>query len=76
MFAQWEENTTITKGDLNGDGEVDIADAIMIMKHDVGLTVIGDALKVAADVNNDGEIDIADAILIMKYDAGLINKFI
>ena len=66
----------MTVGDVNNDGEIDIADAILIMKHDAGLTVIDNAFQQAADVNNDGEIDIADAILIMKYDAGLINKFI
>ncbi len=64
-----------SKGDVNGDGEIDIADALLVMKHDAGLTAIDNAFKQAADVNNDGEIDIADAILIMKYDAGLINKF-
>ncbi len=75
LFAQWEENPTNSKGDVNGDGEIDIADALLVMKHDAGLTIIDEAFQQAADVNNDGEIDIADAILIMKYDAGLINKF-
>ena len=67
---------SVTIGDVNGDGEVDIADAILVMKHDAGLTVIDDTFNKAADVNQDGEIDIADAILIMKYDAGLIDKMI
>ena len=68
-------SVTVKIGDINGDGEVDIADAILIMKYDAGLTVIDDTVNKAADVNQDGEIDIADAILIMKYDAGLIDKF-
>jgi len=66
---------SVTIGDVNGDGEVDIADAILIMKHDAGVTVIDQTLKMLGDVNQDGEIDIADAILIMKYDASLIQHF-
>ena len=62
-------------GDVNGDGEIDIADALLVMKYDAGLTIIDEAFQQAADVNNDDEIDIADAILIMKYDAGLIERF-
>ena len=69
------EPSSVIVGDVNDDGEIDIVDAILIMKHDAGLTEISEKLKEAADVNQDGEIDIADAILIMKYDAGLISKF-
>ncbi len=62
-------------GDVNGDGEVDFADGIRILKHDVGLIdLTGDAL-VTGDVNGDGEVDFADAILVLKFDVGLISSF-
>jgi len=65
----------IVMGDANGDGEVDFADAIVVLKHDAGmLTLTGDELK-AADVNGDGEVDFVDAIQILKYDSGLISSF-
>lgn len=60
---------------MNGDGEVDFADGIRILKHDVGLIdLAGDAL-VTGDVNGDGEVDFADAILVLKFDVGLISSF-
>ena len=68
------EDTSIL-GDVNGDGEIDFADGMRILKHDVGLIdLTGDAL-VAGDVNGDGEVDFADAILVLKFDVGLISSF-
>ncbi len=62
-------------GDVNDDGEVDFADGIRILKHDVGLIdLVGDDL-VTGDVNGDGEVDFADAILVLKFDVGLISSF-
>lgn len=62
-------------GDANGDGEIDFTDAIVVLKHDAGLSALtGDKLT-SADANGDGEIDFVDAILILKYDSGLISSF-
>ncbi len=73
LYAQWK--SVITPGDINGDGEIDYADAVMALKHDSGLvTLTGDKLT-AADVNSDGEVDFNDAVLILKYDSGLISEF-
>ena len=61
-----------TKGDVNGDGDVDIADAVCIVNHIVGkpnATFFEDA----ADVNNDGDIDIADAVHIVNLIVGKIS---
>ena len=58
-------------GDVNGDGDIDFADAILLLKHDVGLKKIPDYLKEIADVNNDGDVDFADAIQVLKYDVGM-----
>ncbi|MGM9551176.1 MAG: Ig domain-containing protein [Clostridia bacterium] len=70
-----EAEPSIVKGDVNGDGDVDFADAILILKYDAGVTTLaGDSLK-AADVNGDGDVDFVDAILILKYDSGLISSF-
>lgn len=69
------KNEELLFGDVNGDGEVDFADGIRILKHDVGLIdLTGDAL-VTGDVNGDGEVDFADAILVLKFDVGLISSF-
>ena len=62
----------VVKGDVNGDGSVDIADAICIVNHIVGkpTSVFVDA---AADVNDDGAVDIADAVRIVNLIVGKID---
>ncbi len=67
-------STTALKGDVNYDGDVDAADALIVLKADVRLTTLTTAQKKIADVNGDGETDAADAILILKYNAGLIES--
>lgn len=63
-----------TLGDVNGDEETDFSDAILILKHDVGISSLNESQVQAADVNGDGETDFADAILILQLDVGLIDK--
>lgn len=62
-------------GDVNGDGEIDFADGIRILKYDVGLIDLANDVLSTGDVNGDGEVDFADAILVLKYDVGLISSF-
>jgi len=68
------EVATGTLGDVNGDEEADFSDAILILKHDVGITSLNEGQAQVADVNGDGEVDFADAILILQLDVGLIDK--
>ena len=58
----------IQKGDLNGDGEVDISDVILCLRQAVGLDPPQPDL---ADINEDGEVDISDVILILRIAVGL-----
>lgn len=50
-----------TKGDLNGDGAIDIADAVNVLN----LMAEG-GYDSAADINNDGAVDIADFVSILN----------
>jgi hypothetical protein len=61
-------------GDVNGDDEVDIEDAALIAKYDIGIVSADRLVLSVGDVNGDGEVDIEDATLIAKYDIGLIAK--
>ncbi len=63
------------KGDTNNDGEVNIADALMISRYDAGLADLDESQLAVSDVNSDGEVNIADALMISRFDAGLIDKF-
>jgi endo-1,4-beta-xylanase len=61
------------RGDTNGDGEIDIIDALLVAQYYVGLPVNIDTS--AADTDCDGSITIIDALLIGQYYVGLITRF-
>lgn len=68
-------------GDVNGDGQVDIADALMELRIAVGLTAMDPAYLTQGDVapyingapQPNGTIDISDALTILKATTGLIT---
>ena len=64
--------TVLKLGDVNDDGDVDIADAVCIVNHIVGKPN-ATFIEAAADANGDGDIDIADAVHIVNYVVGKIN---
>ena len=61
-------------GDVNGDGYIDSADAMLCLRSAVGLKKLTEEQKSAADVNKDGFVDAGDAIKILRYDAKLIGS--
>ncbi|MCL1822711.1 MAG: dockerin type I domain-containing protein [Oscillospiraceae bacterium] len=61
----------LLKGDVNGDGKVDTADALDVLRHVVGIEHIGDYYFHAADLDGDGNITTADALAILKIIVGL-----
>ena len=61
------------KGDVNGDGEVTIADATDIQKNIADILKFNEKQMAVADINGDGEITIADVTILQKYIAGLID---
>lgn len=58
-------------GDINGDGVVNINDAIMVMKHVLGLSNLAGEQLEAADVTGSGAVDIRDVTRIMQISLGL-----
>ena len=67
LYAVWEEITT-KPGDPNGDGTVNMKDALVLRKYLAGWTVEGD--EAALDVNGDGAVNMKDALLLRKFLAG------
>jgi glucuronoarabinoxylan endo-1,4-beta-xylanase len=61
-------------GDVNGDGNVDIVDALLIAQYYVDIDP-SPFLPENGDVDCDGDIDIIDALLVAQYYVGLINEF-
>ena len=66
-------------GDVNGDNEVDVVDALFVLQHDLGQRQCssvsppppGTLSCALADVNCDLEADIVDALFILQHDLGL-----
>jgi hypothetical protein len=62
-------------GDLNGDGKLDLGDAIAALKILAGMDVSGQVLSdqaiVWADVNGDGKIGLEEAVYVFQKAAGL-----
>ncbi|MBQ4283133.1 MAG: hypothetical protein IJB96_04310 [Lachnospira sp.] len=56
-------------GDVNADGEVGLADAVMLKQHLASMTV--ELNEAASDVNADGVVDLKDAVKLMKSLAGM-----
>jgi hypothetical protein len=62
------------KGDIDGDGKVDLQDIILIADFLTGKQDLTPAQQAAADVDGDGKIDIFDIIEIARYLAGLVTQ--
>ena len=56
-------------GDVDGNGEVDIADALFVAMYSLDPSIVlpnnGDISR--GDVNGDGLVDVADAVLLLRY---------
>ena len=71
VIPSWNENKTVTpgngigtggiEGDLNGDGKVDIADAVTVLN----IMATGEYIE-SADVNKDTKVDVADLVTILN----------
>ena len=61
---------TALKGDVNGDGTVDVADIASIIDVMAGATAPGASASDSADVNGDGTVDVADISSVIDIMAG------
>lgn len=62
-------------GDINADGKINSADALLVLQSSTGVTTLTDTQKLLADVNEDGKINSTDALLILQYATGKITSF-
>ena len=56
----------LSMGDANGDGSINIADAVATVTNILGQPTDGNFYKYAADINNDSFIDIFDVTMIVN----------
>lgn len=77
--SAWLDNVSIPGGetpeypigDVDMDGRVSVTDAVMIMRHAMGLITLTEQQLALADVNADGSIGIVDATLALRVAMGL-----
>ncbi|MCI6007149.1 MAG: type I pullulanase [Ruminococcus sp.] len=55
---------------LNGDGDVTLADVVMIQRNILGQLELSGSQIANADVNKNGVVDISDAVLIVRHILG------
>lgn len=71
IYAATEEGVfqnpiPLRKGDVNGDGEIDIVDVMHVVNIILGLLEPDSAQFWAADFNDDNQVDVIDVILIVN----------
>ena len=76
LFSLTAFATTELKGDVNGDGKVNVKDATAIQKHIADLITITAEGLVLADADGSGIVNIKDATAIQKHVAGLDTGFL
>lgn len=68
-----KEYKIIKIGDVNGDGDTDELDSILILRNSIDIIKFNDQQNQAGDVDKDGTIDELDSIKILRYAIGLIK---
>ena len=71
LTVQVEEDTSepvvYEKGDINGDGSVDITDAMLLFYHVAKKELLSEELLTRAELTGDGLIDITDAMNLFYF---------
>lgn len=67
--------TTSYRGDVNGDGAIDVIDLALIKKQILNKTNLTGDMATRANVNNDGAIDVIDLALVKKHILKKVNLF-
>lgn len=67
IVAGTEEYTIIVVGDSTGDGAINSADLLKMVRHLKGTTTLTEAQRKAADCAKNGTIDSADLLKVVRY---------
>ena len=61
-----DQKTVIVKGDVNGDGDIALLDAVLVLNHYLEKSLLEGPYLEAADVNSDGDVGLLDAVMILN----------
>ncbi len=80
-LSVWAVAQFVPSGDMNGDGKVDIADALIALKMAAGIITptaadlaVGDVAPLSGGIPNpNGIINVGDVVVIMEKAVGLVT---
>ena len=64
------EYTVLIRGDINGDGKTNSADALAVQRHIVETRTLENVYLEAADINQDGRVNSLDVLYVQKHIVG------
>ena len=74
-LKELEQPVDLDYGNVDGQGEPNAADALIVLQSVVGKYQLTEQQTVLADVDGDGVVNAADALLILRYTVGKIKVF-
>lgn len=69
------DEETVTLGDINGDGKINLTDAALLVQYVNEIITFNDTQLAAGDVNGDGKVNLTDAALLIQYVNEIITSF-
>lgn len=75
ITAVWSVNTTITYGDINSDGSIDLTDLTELSLALIGDKEFTDTQNISADTTKDGNTNLADLARLKQYISLDITSF-
>ncbi|MBR6006384.1 MAG: dockerin type I repeat-containing protein, partial [Clostridia bacterium] len=60
-------------GDIDGNGEIEVSDAILALRSAMGIIELTPEQLAAGDMNGDGTVGVDDALTILRTAMGLIG---
>ena len=73
-FTVIDSTPAVKRGDMDGDGEITVADALKALRIAAKLVVPAEADTATGDIDGDGEITVADALKILRVAAKLADE--
>ena len=71
--VRWSGDPLAPMGDMDGDGELSISDALDLLRIVLGVVNATPAQAALCDVNGDGTIDLTDVLILLRMAMGVID---